>query len=43
MDNKKNIVFQSIKEAIHFYGFNQYKKPYRKIQEKIKSGDLIYI
>jgi hypothetical protein len=43
MSIEKNIVFECIKDAINFYGFNEYKKPYRKIQEKIKSGDLIYI
>jgi hypothetical protein len=43
MDTNKNIIFESIKDAIDFYGFNELNKPYRKIQEKIKVGDLIYI
>jgi hypothetical protein len=43
LDCKTNTIFKCIKDAINFYNFNQYKKPYRKIQEKIKLGELIYI
>jgi hypothetical protein len=43
LDTENNIIFESIKDAIYFYEFDKYKKPYRKIQNKIKLGEISYL